>query len=74
MTMKAGGYLGIFRKFAPLLKSGSIIVADNMWTAFEEVAPFKEYLDERTDIVNTTLDFASGVEFGVVLGPGGGRA
>ena len=67
----ADGYLRIFRKVEPLLKFGSIIVADNMWTAFEEVAPFKEYLDERTNIVNTTLDFASGVEFGVVLGPGG---
>ena len=65
----ADGYLGIFRKVAPLLKSGSIIVDDNMWTAFEEVALFKEYLDERTDIVSTTLDFASGVEFGVVLDP-----
>ena len=67
----ADGYLGIFRKIEPLLKSGSIIVADNMWTAFEEVALFKEYLDGRTDIVNTRLNFASGVEFGVVLGPGG---
>jgi predicted O-methyltransferase YrrM len=66
----AAGYLGIFRKVEPLLTSGSIIVADNMYTAFEEVYPFKEYLDERTDIVNTTLDFESGVEFGVVLGRG----
>jgi predicted O-methyltransferase YrrM len=63
----AAGYLGIFRKIESLLKSGSIIVADNMFTAFEEVSPFKEYLDEMTDIVSTTLDFESGVEFGVVL-------
>ena len=67
----ADGYLGIFRKVEPLLKAGAIIVADNMFTAFEEVYPFKEYLDGRTDIVNTTLGFESGVEFGVVLGPGG---
>ncbi len=67
----ADGYLEIFRKIEPLLASGSIIVADNMWTAFEGVAPFKEHLDKRTDIVNTTLDFASGVEFGVVLCSGG---
>lgn len=63
----ANGYLDIFKKVEPLLTSGSIIVADNMYTALEEVAPFKEYLDGRTDIVNTTLNFESGVEFGVVL-------
>lgn len=67
----ADGYLEIFKKVEPLLKAGSIIVADNMYTAFEEVRPFKEYLDERSDIVNTTLKFESGVEFGVVLAPEG---
>jgi predicted O-methyltransferase YrrM len=67
----ANGYLEIFKKVDPLLKAGSIIVADNMFTAFEEVCPFMECLDERSDIVNTTLNFESGVEFGVILGPEG---
>ena len=63
----ASGYLDIFKAVEPLLTSGSVILADNMFTAPGEVLPFKDYLRSLPHIRTTTLAFESGVEFAVVL-------
>ena len=63
----ASGYLDIFKEVEHLLASGTIILADNMYTSFEEVQPFKDYLNALPNICTTTLPLESGVEFAVVL-------
>ena len=63
----ASGYLDVFQKVEKLLKPGAIILADNMYTSSDEVLPFKNLLDNHPGISNMTLDFESGVEFGVIL-------
>ncbi|MGP3659596.1 O-methyltransferase [Burkholderia gladioli] len=61
-------YLRLFQRVEPLLRPGSIVLADNMYTAGEAVQPFKRYLDAHPRISSTTLDFESGLEFAVVTG------
>lgn len=63
----ASGYLDIFRQVEKLLNPGAIVLADNMFTSADEVQPFKAYLDANPDISNSTLNFESGIEFGIVL-------
>jgi len=63
----ASGYLDIFKAVEPLLVPGTVVLADNMFTAADEVRSFKEYLDAASNISNTTLSFESGVEFAVIL-------
>jgi len=63
----ASGYLAIYRAIEPLLAPGSLILADNMLTAPEQVRPFQTYLAQQPHIQSTTLAFESGVEFAVVL-------
>jgi len=63
----ASGYLDIFRIVEKRLKPGALILADNMYTSSDEVLPFKTFLDDHQGISNFTLDFESGVEFGIVL-------
>jgi predicted O-methyltransferase YrrM len=59
-------YLKAFQRVERLLRPGSVVLADNMYTAQDQVAPFKSYLDTLSSISSTTLAFESGVEFGVV--------
>ncbi|RFU48688.1 O-methyltransferase [Paraburkholderia sp. DHOC27] len=63
----ASAYLPLFKQVERLLIPGSVVIADNMYTAETEVRPFKEYLDKNTRYSSTTLDFESGVEFAVVV-------
>jgi predicted O-methyltransferase YrrM len=63
----ASGYLDIFKEVEHLLAPSAIVLADNMYTAFEEVQTFRAYLASKQNISNTTLAFESGVEFGVVM-------
>ena len=63
----ASGYLDIFKVVEHLLVPGTIILADNMFTAQEQVRPFKEYLNAMPRVQTCTLAFESGVEFAVVL-------
>lgn len=63
----ASGYLEAFRKIERLLRPGSIVLADNMYTAEDAVQPFKRYLDANPSLSSTTLDFESGVEFTVLV-------
>jgi predicted O-methyltransferase YrrM len=63
----ADGYLPLFQRIERLLRPGSIVLADNMYTAEAEVQPFKRYLDEHPRLSSTTLDFESGLEFTVVM-------
>lgn len=49
------------------LRSGPIVIADNMYTAENIVQPYKQYIDENPHFSSMTLDFESGVEFTVVL-------
>jgi predicted O-methyltransferase YrrM len=62
----ADGYLPLFQRIERLLRPGSIVLADNMYTAQAEVQPFKRYLDAHPRLSSTTLDFESGLEFTVV--------
>jgi len=63
----ASGYLDVFKKIERLLRPGSVVLADNMYTAESEVRAFKEYVDAQPSLSSTTLDFQSGVEFAVVV-------
>lgn len=67
MDIWADGYLPLFRKIERLLRPGSIVLADNMYTAQAAVQPFKRYLDAHPRLSSTTLDFESGLEFTVVM-------
>ena len=62
----AGIYLPVMQKVEHLLRSGSVLVADNMYTSERELAEFKTYLEGNPAWVTTTMNFESGVEFLVV--------
>ena len=63
----ASSYLDIFKAVEHLLAPRTTVLADNMYTAFEEVQEFRAYLNASPKICNTTLSFESGVEFAVVM-------
>lgn len=63
----ADGYLPLFQRIERLLRPGSIVLTDNMFTAEAAVQPFKRYLDAHPRLSSTTLDFESGLEFTVVV-------
>lgn len=63
----ANTYLDLFKQVERLLRPGSIVLADNMYTAEDAVRPYKQYLDGNPRFSSTTLDFESGVEFTVVV-------
>jgi predicted O-methyltransferase YrrM len=63
----ASGYMEIFEATRGLLKPGAVFIADNMYSAGKETALFKEYLDKDDTVYNITLDFESGVEYGIIL-------
>ncbi len=62
----ADAYLPLFRQTERLLRPGSIVLADNMYTAEDAVRPYKQYLDDNPRFSTSTLGFESGVEFTVV--------
>lgn len=63
----ADAYLRLFKQVEPLLRPGSIVLADNMYTAEDAVQAYKHYLEQSPRFSSTTLDFESGVEFTVVV-------
>ncbi|MEM5294136.1 class I SAM-dependent methyltransferase [Burkholderia sp. JPY481] len=63
----ADSYLNLFKRIERLLRPGSIVLADNMYTAEDAVRPYKRYLDDDSRFSTTTLNFESGVEFTVVV-------
>ena len=63
----ANTYLNLFKRIEHLLHPGSIVLADNMYTAEEAVRPYKNYLDDDPRYSTTTLGFESGIEFTVVI-------
>lgn len=63
----ASTYLNLFKQIERLLRPGSIVLADNMYTAEDAVQPYKRYLDDHPRFSTTTLDFESGIEFTVVI-------
>ncbi|WP_423396530.1 O-methyltransferase [Burkholderia sp. LMG 21824] len=63
----ADAYLKLFKQIERLLHPGSVVLADNMYTAEDAVRPYKHYLANDPRFSTTTLDFESGVEFTVVV-------
>jgi predicted O-methyltransferase YrrM len=63
----ANTYLNLFKRIERLLRPGSIVLADNMYTAEDAVRPYKHYLDHDPRFSTTTLDFESGIEFTVAV-------
>lgn len=63
----ADAYLPAFQQIERLLRPGSVVLADNMFTAGEAIRPFKTYLEKHPHFSSTTLEFESGVEFAVML-------
>ncbi|HGO6122811.1 TPA: O-methyltransferase [Burkholderia cepacia] len=63
----ADAYLKLFTQIERLLRPGSIVLADNMYTAEDAVRPYKHYLDDDPRFSTMTLDFESGIEFTVVV-------
>lgn len=63
----ADAYLSAFQQIEHLLHPGSVVLADNMFTAGAAIRPFKSYLDRHPRFSSTTLDFESGVEMAVML-------
>jgi predicted O-methyltransferase YrrM len=66
LDVYAGMYLPVMQKMEPLLRSGTVLVADNMYTSERELEEFKAYLTNHRAWASTTMDFESGVEFLVV--------
>ncbi|PQV50085.1 O-methyltransferase [Paraburkholderia sp. BL21I4N1] len=66
MDVWADAYLDLFRDIERLLRPGSIVLADNMYTAEDAVWYYKQYLEGNPRFSTTTLGFESGVEFTVV--------
>lgn len=60
-------YLDLFKQIEHLLRPGSIILADNMYTAEDEVRAYKEYIDQHPRFSSMTMNFESGAEFTVAL-------
>ncbi|MEX3763223.1 O-methyltransferase [Paraburkholderia phenoliruptrix] len=60
-------YLDLFKHTERLLRAGSIVLANNMYTAEDAVRPYKRYLDDNPRFSTTTLDSESGLEFTVVV-------
>lgn len=60
-------YLDLFKQIERHLRPGSIVLADNMYTAEDAVRPYKQYIDESPRFSSLTMDFESGVEFTVTL-------
>ncbi|MDN7931594.1 class I SAM-dependent methyltransferase [Burkholderia metallica] len=67
----ADTYLAVFKAVERLLRPGSVVLADNMYTAEDAVRPYKRYLDDDPRFSTTTLDFESGIEFTVVVSEAG---
>ncbi|MEM5367784.1 class I SAM-dependent methyltransferase [Paraburkholderia azotifigens] len=63
----ASTYLNLFKRIEHLLRPGTIVLADNMYTAEDAVRPYKQYLDDNPRFSSTTLNFESGIEFTVVV-------
>lgn len=63
----ADTYLDVFRRIERVLRPGTVVLADNMYTAEDAVRPYKCYLDDNPRFSTTTLDFESGIEFTVVV-------
>lgn len=63
----ADTYLDLFRRIERVLRPGTVVLADNMYTAEDAVRPYKCYLDDNLRFSTTTLDFESGIEFTVVV-------
>lgn len=63
----ADAYLPLFKQTERLLRPGSIVLADNMYTAEHAVQSYKQYLDDNPRFSTMTLDYESGVEFTVAL-------
>ncbi|WP_338639480.1 O-methyltransferase [Burkholderia pyrrocinia] len=67
----ADAYLKLLKGIERLLRPGSIVLADNMYTAEDAVRPYKHYLDDDPRFSTMTLDFESGIEFTVVVSQAG---
>ncbi|WP_193098386.1 O-methyltransferase [Burkholderia sp. Z1] len=67
----ADAYLKLFKGIERLLRPGSIVLADNMYTAEDAVRPYKHYLDDDPRFSTMTLNFESGIEFTVVVSQAG---
>jgi predicted O-methyltransferase YrrM len=63
----SSAYLEAIKLVDRLIAPGTVILADNMYTARNEVRPFKEYLEFNPRFATTTLPFEAGVELAVVL-------
>lgn len=63
----ADAYLSVFQQMEHLLRPGSIVLADNMFTAGPAIRPFKDYLEQHPRFSSTTLELESGVEFAVMI-------
>lgn len=64
----ADAYLPLFKLTERLLRPGSIVLTDNMYTAEDAVQPYKRYLENDPRFSTMTLDYESGLEFTVVTG------
>ncbi|WP_347558064.1 class I SAM-dependent methyltransferase [Robbsia sp. KACC 23696] len=63
----ADAYLPLFQQIERLLSPGTIVLTDNMYSAEETVAGYRDYLHHHPRLSSSTMDFASGVEFTVVV-------
>lgn len=63
----ATAYLPAFKLLRPLLPRGSIVLADNIFTAGASLHDFTEAVSSDTSLSTTMLDFESGLAFIVVL-------
>ena len=62
----ADRYLDAFAEIEPRLRRGSVVVADNMFSAETELGAFRDYIRSRSRYSTTTVEAGSGLEFIVV--------
>ncbi|MEK6418354.1 MAG: class I SAM-dependent methyltransferase [Burkholderia gladioli] len=65
----ADAYLPLFRAIERLLRPGSMVVTDNMYTANEAVDRYRHYLGAHPRLSSMTLDCEFGLELTAVLAP-----
>ena len=66
-------YLPVLKMIEPSLRTGAVVLADNIFTFKKDLRPYVEYVQSGTNgFESTTLRISDGFEYSVYLGDGPG--
>jgi len=61
-----GWYLPLLKLLVPKLRSGSVVMADNIFTFRKDLQPYVDYVQSgENGFISTTLHIADGFEYSV---------